>query len=332
MSVGTAVDVGVTRILVTGASGFVGRALCEHLEQHGFSVRRALRRAPAGSVGEHCMVGEIGPHTDWQRALRGVDLVVHLAARVHVMKDTATDPMAEYRLVNVEGTRNLARAAAAAGVRRLVFLSSVKVNGEAAAHIYTERDEARPDDRYALSKWEAEQALSEVGAKTGMEWTVLRPPLVYGPGVGANFFRLMQAVAHRRPLPLGAVHNARSLVFVGNLVDAVRICLTHPGAANATFLVRDGEDISTPELARRMARALGIVPLLFPVPVGLLYTAGKLTRREAAVRRLVGSLQVDDTRLRTQLDWRPPFALDEGLRETARWYLGLNRARAAARA
>src|SRR5688572_24337057 len=252
MSADTAGDAKAMRVLVTGASGFVGRALCEHLEQHEFAVRRALRRAPAGSVGEHCVVGEIGPHTDWQSALRGVHLVVHLAARVHVMKDTATDPMAEYRLVNVGGTRRLAQAAAAAGVRRLVFLSSIKVNGEAAAQVYTERDEPRPNDRYGLSKWEAEQTLSDIAAKTGMEWTVLRPPLVYGPGVGANFLRLMQAVGHRRPLPFAAVHNLRSLVFVGNLVDAVRICLTHRAAANVTFLVRDGEDVSTPELARRM--------------------------------------------------------------------------------
>jgi nucleoside-diphosphate-sugar epimerase len=320
------------RVLVTGASGFVGRALCVHLEQHGFVVRRALRRAPAAFAGEHVVVGEIGPDTDWKAALHEVDLVAHLAARVHVMRDTATDPMAEYRRVNVEGARRLAQAAAAAGVRRLMFMSSAKVNGEASLAVYTEKDDPCPDDRYGLSKWEAEQALSMLCEKAGMEWTVLRPPLVYGPGVGGNFLRLMQAVAHRRPLPLASVRNLRSLLYVGNLVDAARVCLTHPIAAGATFLLRDGEDISTPDLARRMARALGVTPLLLPVPIWALRTAGRLTGREAAVRRLVGSLRVDDSLLRTRLRWHPPFAVDEGLQQTARWYLGLTRRPASGRA
>jgi nucleoside-diphosphate-sugar epimerase len=313
------------RVLVTGASGFVGRALCEHLEQHGFAVRRALRRPPAGNVGEYVVVGDIGAKTDWAPALDGIDLVAHLAARVHVMHDTAGDPMAEYRAVNVEGTRTLAYSAAHAGVRRLLFMSSIKVNGEAAAEPYTEGHLPHPEDRYGVSKWEAEQALAEIGPHAGLQWTVLRPPLVYGPGVGANFLRLMQAVAHRRPLPFGAVHNRRSLVFVGNLVDAARVCLTHPAAANAMFLVRDGEDVSTPDLARRMARALGVIPLLFPVPVPALQLLGGLVRREETIRRLVGSLQVDDGLLRARVGWHPPFALDQGLRETADWYLGLRR-------
>jgi nucleoside-diphosphate-sugar epimerase len=320
------------KVLVTGASGFVGRALCQHLEQRGFEVCRALRRPPAGAVGEHVVVGEIGPETDWGHALIGVDVVVHLAARVHVLKDAPSDPMAEYRRVNVEGTRRLAQVAAAAGVRRLVFMSSVKVNGEATTHTYTEADAPHPEDRYGLSKWEAEQVLAEVGAKTGIEWSVLRPPLVYGPGVGANFLRLMQAVAHHRPLPFGAVSNRRSLVFVGNLVDAVVACLTHRSAANSTFLVRDGEDVSTPDLARRMARALGVAPLLIPVPVRVLRLVGQLTGREATIRRLIGSLQVDDSLLRSRLGWVPPFEVDQGLAETARWYQGLSRARPAASA
>ncbi len=312
-------------MLVTGASGFVGRALCEHLEEHGFRVRRALRRPPAGLAAEHVVVGEIGPHTDWDEALADVDLVAHLAARAHVMKETAVDPMAEYRSVNVEGTRRLAQAAARHGVARLVFLSSVKVNGEASARVYTEDDEPHPEDRYGLSKWEAELALAEVGAKAGLEWCTIRPPLVYGPGVGANFLRLMQSVARHRPLPLGAVRNLRSLVFVGNLVDAVRACLTHPAAANATFLIRDGEDLSSPILARRIARALGVTPLLVPVPVPLLRLAGALTGRQAVIDRVVGSLRVDDRCLRQKLGWRAPFSVDEGLRDTAHWYLGLSR-------
>jgi nucleoside-diphosphate-sugar epimerase len=303
---------------VTGAAGFVGRAVCQHLEHHGFAVRRAVRHAVPGLAG--AWAGEIGPHTEWGPVLNGIDLVVHLAARVHVARETGPEPMAEYRRVNVEGTRRLAEAAAAAGVRRFIYLSSVKVHGEGAPKKYTEADLPGPEDDYGLSKWEAEQALREVGARTGMEWTVLRPPLVYGPGVGANFLRLMRAVAHRRPLPLGAVRNARSLVFVGNLVDALRLCLTHPGAANATFLVRDGEDLSTPELARRIARALGVAPVLFPVPVGWLRTLARLLGREHAIRRLVDSLQVDDALIRRRLAWHPPYEVDHGLRETAYWY------------
>jgi nucleoside-diphosphate-sugar epimerase len=303
----------------------VGRALCEHLQAHGIKVRRALRRPPAGDVGEHVVVGEIGPHTDWREALDGIDAVAHLAARVHVMQDCAPDPAAEYRKVNVEGTRTLTLSAGRARVRRVLLLSSVKVNGEAALHPYTEDQAPKPDDRYAVSKLEAEQVLQEVATKVGVEWTILRPPLVYGPGVGANFLRLLQAVAHRRPLPIAAVANLRSLIYVGNLVDAIRVCLEHPGAANETFLVRDGEDVSTPELARRMAQALGVAPLLVPVPCSLLRFMGRLLGREATVRRLAGSLRVDDARVRANVGWRPPFALDEGLQATANWYRGLDR-------
>jgi nucleoside-diphosphate-sugar epimerase len=320
-------------VLVTGASGFVGRALCQHLEAHGIHVRRALRRAPAGHIGDHVVVGEIGPHTDWREALVGVDVVAHLAARVHVMQDSAPDPAAEYRKVNVEGTRALAMTAGRAGVRRFLLLSSVKVNGEATPYPYTEDHAPKPDDLYAISKLEAEQVLQEVAAKAGMEWTIVRPPLVYGPGVGANFLRLVQAVARRRPLPIAAVANLRSVVYVGNLVDAIRICLEHPDAANQTFLVRDGEDVSTPDLARRVARALGVSPILLPVPVRVLHLLGRLLGREATVRRLAGSLQVDDARLRAKVEWHPPYSLDEGLQATAQWYKGLDRrARAGATA
>jgi nucleoside-diphosphate-sugar epimerase len=312
-------------ILVTGARGFVGRALCQNLAQHGFAVRSALRHGSIGCVGEEVVVGDIGPQTDWRPALRGVTVAVHLAARVHVMNESASESMAEYRRVNVEGTRCLAESAAAAGVRRLVFLSTVKVNGESTSRPCTEADPPHPDGPYAKSKWEAEQALQEVGARTGLEWTVLRAPLVYGPGVGANFLRLMEAVAHRLPLPLGAVRNLRSLLFVGNLVDAIRVCLTHPAAANATFLLRDGEDVSTPDLIRRLARALGVAPVLLPVPVGLLDFAARLTGRAAAVERLAGSLQIDDSLVRRALGWEPPFGLDQALTETARWYRARHR-------
>ena len=209
-------------VLVTGASGFVGRALCPHLAAQGFSVRRAVRRAQEPSA-DCVAVGNLSPRTDWTPALTGIEAVVHLAARVHVMRESSADPAAEFRRVNVEATAHLARSAAAAGVRRLVFLSSVKVHGKPGERPFTEADPPRPDDPYGMSKWEAEQELAQVGRATSMQWTVLRPPLVYGPGVKANFLSLMHAVTRGMPLPLGAIHNRRSLLYLGNLVDAIRV-------------------------------------------------------------------------------------------------------------
>lgn len=307
------------KVLVTGANGFVGRGLCPHLARHGIDVRMAVRGADS-RLPDAVVVGEIGPHTQWGEALADVDVVVHLAARVHVMRDSASHPLEEYRRVNVEGTRRLAQAASEAGVRRMVLLSSVKVNGEAREQAYTETDPPRPKDDYGRSKWEAEQALIDVGAQTGLEWAVLRPPLVYGPGVRANFLSLMRAVSRGLPLPLGAIDNQRSLVYLGNLADAIRVCVVEPGAANGLFLVSDGEDVSTPELVRRVARSLGVRPRLVSVPVSMLRLAGMLVGKRAAVERLVGSLQVDSTCIRRTLGWTPPFSIDEGLTETARWW------------
>lgn len=309
------------RVLVTGAGGFIGRALCEHLEARGIAVRRAVRARDADLAGDVVEVGEVGPTTDWGAALSGVDAVAHLAARAHVMRETAAAPLTEFRRVNVAGTRRLAQMAAETGVRRMLLVSSVKVNGEATQRPFTEADPPQPADPYGVSKWEGEQALMEVGKQVGMQWSILRPPLVYGPRVGGNFLVLLRAVGRGLPLPLGAVHNRRSLVYVGNLVDVIRMCLTHANARNELFLVSDGEDLSSPDLVRRMAEALHRRARIVPVPLSLLQVAGTLTGRRAAVNRLIGSLAINSTRLRNALGWQPPFSVNEGLQKTGCWYL-----------
>jgi nucleoside-diphosphate-sugar epimerase len=270
--------------------------------------------------------GDISAQTDWKQALVGVDVLVHLAARVHVMRDAAADPLAEFRRVNVQGTLNLAWQAAAAGVKRFVFLSSVKVNGEAtsaphpsprpegARERFREDDEPAPQDPYGISKMEAEAGLRDLAAQTGMEVVIIRPPLVYGPGVKANFAALMRAVQRGWPLPLGAVHNQRSLVALDNLVDFIVTCLSHPQAANQTFLVSDGHDLSTTELVRGLAHAAGVSARLLPVPVWALQAGAALLGKGDAVQRLCGNLQVDISKARSLLGWLPPVSVDEGLR------------------
>ena len=262
------------------------------------------------------MVGEINVATDWGSALRDVNVIVHLAARVHVMHDTATDPLTAFRTVNVNGTLNLARQAAAAGVKLFVFISSVKVNGESTQprRAFTEADAPKPQDAYGQSKHEAEQGLRQLSADTGMEVVIIRPPLVYGPGVKANFAALMHAVQRGWPLPLGAVHNQRSLVALDNLVDFIVTCITHPQAANQTFLVSDGQDLSTTELVRGMAQAAGVPARLLPVPVWALLAGASLLGKGDAVQRLCGNLQVDMSQARSLLGWLPPVSVEEGLR------------------
>lgn len=309
-------------ILVTGASGFVGRTLCNLLAASGRSCRKAVRRA--ATVAPDCAaVGDIGPDTNWGAALEGVRCVVHLAARTHVLHDTADDPLAEYRRINVLGTERLAREAVARGVKRIVLLSSVKVNGERTfAQPYTEDDVARPEDAYGVTKQEAEQVLARIASESGLEVVVLRPPLVYGPGVRGNFLRLLNLAACGVPLPLGSVHNLRSLVYVGNLADAIVRAIDAPHAAGRTYLVSDREDVSTAQLVRAIAGALGVKPRLFPFPPRLLQIAGNLSGRGAEVSRLTGSLQVDSSRIGRELAWNPRWRLSDGLAETARWYRG----------
>ena len=313
----------MTRVLVTGAMGFVGRALCAALSEAGHTVVASTRGAaePWMTGLEVSPIPDIGPDTEWSSALAGIDAVAHLAARVHVMKERHDQPLAAYRRVNVEGTRRLAEAAAASGVGRVVYLSTAKVNGETSGSAsFRESDTPAPGDDYALSKWEGEQALAEVAAHTGLETVMLRPPLVYGPGVKGNFLRLLELCQHAPPLPLGAASNRRSLIFLGNLVSAVTACLIRPEAAGQTYLVRDGEDVSTSELIRRVSAALGRPARLFPMPDVLLRLAGHLTGKSDAVGRLLDSLAVDDGKIRTQLNWIPPFTMAQGLAETVSWF------------
>jgi UDP-glucose 4-epimerase len=265
------------------------------------------------NVSEPVVVGAINAATAWEAALAGCDVIVHLAARVHVMDDKASDPLAEFREVNTEGTLNLARQAAQAGVKRFVFTSTIKVNGEGRDAAYRETDTPAPADPYAISKWEAEQGLHSIAQETGLEVVILRPPLVYGPGVKANFLRLMRTVARGWPLPLGAIRNRRSLLYLGNFVDAIRLCVEHAGAAGQTFLLDDGEPVSTPDLIRALAHAMGRPARLLAVPVGVLELAGALLGKRAAVARLTGSLYVDSSAIRSRLGWSPPYTMRQGL-------------------
>lgn len=313
-------------ILVTGATGFVGNAVVQRLlaEDHSQCVAVAVRRdKPLWSDRVVTRVmGDLEPSADWSAVLEGISTVVHCAARVHVMADTATDPLEEFRRVNVQGTLNLARQAAAVGARRFVFVSSIKVNGEATqrGRPFTADDAPAPLDAYGVSKREAEQGLDEIASQTGMDVVVIRPPLVYGPGVKANFAVMMRWLKRGIPLPLGAIHNQRSLVALDNLVDLIVTCLTHPAAANQTFLVSDGEDVSTAELLRRMGGAMGHPARLMPVPAGWLTLAATMVGKRDVAQRLCGSLQVDIEKTRRLLDWTPPLSLDQGLKKAAEGY------------
>ena len=309
-------------MLVTGANGFVGQALCAELLRRGYAVRGAVRTASIANLVFSNVVGEIGADTDWSATLDGVEVVIHLAARVHVMRDTVTDPLAEFRRVNVAGTEHLARCAAAGGVKRLVYVSSIKVNGEETheEEKFSAADEPAPLDPYGVSKWEAEQALHRVAQETGLEVVIVRPPLVYGPGVKGNFAQMLSVVAKGMPLPFASVHNRRSLIYVDNLADALIVCASHPVAAGQTYLVSDGEDISTPDLLRQLAAAMGVSSRLFPCPSAWLRLAGKLAGKSQQLERLLGSLQVDGDKIRRDLNWMPPYSLQQGLRATAEWY------------
>lgn len=307
--------------LVTGANGFVGSALCARLFRDGVSVRGAVR---AANPPQHCVeaitVGSISSDTDWSEALRNVEQVVHLAARVHVMNDRSSDPLAAFRRVNVESCAALARQAAAAGVRRFVFLSSVKVNGELTevGQPFTADDVPAPEDPYGMSKHEAELVLREIAKDTGMDVVIIRPPLVYGPGVKANFASMMRWLSRGIPLPLAAVtQNRRSLVALDNLVDLIVTCLNHPAAANQIFLVSDGEDLSTAQLLKRMSAAMGQPARLFYVPSALLKLGVAVLNKPGIYQRLCGTLQLDMAKTHQLLDWTPPLSVDEGLRLAA---------------
>jgi UDP-glucose 4-epimerase len=302
------------RVLVTGANGFVGRALCVHLSASGYSVRAAVR-IPAG-LSEEAVIGSINGGTDWTSALVSCDAVIHLAARVHVMNESALDSLSLYRATNTDATLNLARQAAQIGVKRFVFISSIKVNGEGRDEPYRETDAPKPEDAYAISKWEAEQGLHRIAQETGLEVVILRPPLVYGPGVKGNFQRLLSMVARGWPLPLGAIRNRRSLLYLGNFVDAIRLCIEHPAATGQTFLLDDGQPVSTPNLIREVAHAMGRPVHLMAMPVGVLIFMEKLLGKREVVARLTGSLFVDSSAIRAQLGWVPPYSMEAGLAAT----------------
>lgn len=312
----------MTRILVTGATGFVGRHVLPRLLAAGHAVRAALRRPDAvlPSGVEAAVVGDLAADTRWEAALEGVDGIVHLAGRAHVLRETIGNSEAVFRRINAEATAALAEAAARTGVRRLVVVSTAKVYGETSgSRPWRESDPLAPQDAYARSKVAAEQALAAVSARSGLETCSLRPPLVYGPGVGANFLALLRAVDRGLPLPLGRVDNRRSLVAVDNLASALVFALTAPTVVGRAFNVTDGRDVSTPELIRALARSLDRPPRLLPVPLAWLRLAGRITGRSAAVERLTGSLTLDSGALRAA-GWRPEVTMDQALAAVARWY------------
>lgn len=308
------------KILVTGASGFVGQMLCKALHRQAYQVIAADRTMqPLAEDIERILVGSIDNHTDWSAALQGVDVVIHLAARVHVMKETIADPLTAFRKTNVDGTLHLASEAARAGVKRFIFMSSAKVNGESTeiGKPFVEGRPANPQDAYGLSKFEAEQGLFKIAQETEMEVVVIRPPLVYGAGVKANFASLMRAVKCGLPLPLGAIHNKRSFVYVGNLVSLILRCVDHPAAANQVFLVSDDYDLSTTELLQACAAALGVKPRLISVPQRLIEISARLMGKRSVAERLCGNLQVECSKAHRLLDWTPPVSVRDGLKATA---------------
>ncbi|WP_043310814.1 SDR family oxidoreductase [Pseudomonas sp. ML96] len=314
------------RVLLTGASGFVGRAVQVRLLADGIhGVRSALRQIPATSApgAEVCVAPSLGAEADWSQLLDGVDAVVHCAARVHVMREQAADPLAEFRRVNVEGTLRLARQAVEAGVQRFIFVSSIKVNGEQTptGGAFSADDQPWPCDPYGVSKLEAEEGLLTLGGETGLEVVVVRPPLIYGPGVKANFLSMMRWLRRGVPLPFGSIGNRRSLVALDNLVDLLVLCLTHPAAAGERFMVSDGEDLSTSDLLRRLGAALGHPARLLPVPQSLIERMAHLAGRADLSQRLCGSLQVNIDKTRERLGWVPPISVDQALSSTARHFL-----------
>jgi nucleoside-diphosphate-sugar epimerase len=312
------------KVFITGASGFVGSVLCRRLSREGIPIRAGVRKIsdcvkqPIGC--EVIETGDIVEFKDWKAALSEVKTVVHLASRVLKRRQKTVNSAALYRLVNIEASLRLARSAAAFGVRRFIYLSTVKVHGEEAKYPYIESSPASPKDAYAGSKWEAEQGLLEIGEKFGIEIIILRPPLVYGPFVKSNFYSLMQLIDKGVPLPFDSLRNRRSLVYVGNLEDAIFTCIDHQNAGGKIFMVSDGEHLSTPDLIRRLARAMGKPARLFPVPSALLLRVAKLPGRLKSLSKITGSLTVDNSKIRNDLEWTPPFSVEEGIRETMAWY------------
>ena len=310
------------RVLITGSNGFIGKTLLLLLPTRAHKTVATVRVAPddRNAPSYAVAISDIDAATNWSTALHGSDAVIHLAARVHVMRDTAIDPLAEFRRVNTEGTLNLARQAAAAGVRRFIFLSTIGVNGNSTSHgkIFTETSASLPHDPYSVSKHEAEVGLRAISKSMGMEIVIIRPTLVHGSKAPGNFGKLTRLVAKSLPLPLASIQNRRSLVGIDNLVDFIITCLEHPAAANETFLVSDGEDLSTPDLIRRMAHSMNRPARLLPIPKSVLMAAATILGKRDMAQRLCGSLQVDISKSRTLLGWNPLVSVDEGLRRAVK--------------
>ena len=311
-------------LLITGANGFVGKALCNYASSLEFQVK-ALTRAEYGfSDGiQNVVCGDLNSPSLLLDVMHGVDVVVHLAARVHVMQESSSDALAAYRAVNVGLTLNLAKQAAAAGVRRFIYMSSIKVNGERTevGNAFDADDIPAPEDPYGVSKMEAENALFELSRLTGMEIVIIRPPLIYGPGVGANFKAMMHWLARRVPLPLGAINNRRSMVALNNLLSLIVTCISHPKAAGQVFLVSDDQDVSVTQLLKKLARAMKIPTVLVPVPVAVIKLVAAILGKSAVAQRLCDNLQVDIKKTKVILNWVPPLTVDDGLKVTTDWYL-----------
>lgn len=310
-------------LAVTGANGFVGRALCAEAVKRGMVVRGLTRSPCVLPPGvENVVVGNVDGETQWAQALANCDVVIHLAARVHIMHDKSVDPLAEFRRVNTQGTIRLAQCAMKAGVRRLVNASSIGVNGSSTKgnEVFADHDKPDPHNPYSVSKWEAEQALQRIALQGQIEVVTVRPPLIYGPGVGGNFLRLLGAVYRGIPLPLWATKNSRDLLYVGNLADFLIVCAYHPQASGQTYLVSDGTPVSTNVLLSGLAQALDVQSRLFPVPPYLLHIVGMMTGYSAEFERLLSSLRVDSSKVQRELGWYPPFTLRQGLQATADWY------------
>jgi len=314
------------RILITGANGFIGRALCDLLIKKGYVVNGAVRTIEKANMlpskVRPYIVGDIGACTDWRESLMGVNAIVHLAARVHIMKERTLNPLKEFRRINTIGTARLAQMAVKANVHRLIYVSSIKVHGEQNADgPFTETELPCPQEPYALSKWEAEQALHQIGKETGLEVVIIRLPLVYGPGVAGNFLQLLHWVKYGVPLPLAGVKNYRSFIGLENLAHLLMHCIQHPQANGETFLASDGKDLSTPTLIHQLALAFGRPNRLFFFPESFLRIMARILRREKSMDRLFGSLTVDSQKVCQLLDWAPPLSTAEGLRHTVYWYL-----------
>ena len=311
-----------SRVLVTGGSGFIGTYLCEYLRSHDYQVRKAVRKPEAECAFDQVAVGDIDGKTNWKAALHGCDYVVHLAARVHIMNDTTKDPLYSFRQTNTQGTRNLAEQAVNVGVKRIVYLSSIKVNGEETlTRPFAADDMPNPMDPYAISKHEAEMALIAACEPFTTEYSIIRPPLVYGPGVKGNFRRLIRLIQRGIPLPFGSIRNSRSMVSLRNLCNLIELCLSMPAAANQVFLVSDKKDWSTPELLRSISANLGNKLHIFPFPPGLLHILGILTGQSNTIRRLTGSLRLDVSKTSNLLGWEPIESPKDGIESTVRYEL-----------